>query len=569
MDFAFKSVLVAADHGTVLSALKNLGNRIKADVMILVSLEYNVIANTLQPEVTNKAFLFPELIETCEEQGMTSCILPFGDSYYQMVVVPLLAPDPIAWFCIGFLIDEPFVREYQKLVLSDVSILMIKSEGKWSNIASTLSPILLKDLFTNVSAARWSTDKSVSFNMNGSEYITLITPLEERNGTSIYAVLQRSLEEVLQPYYNLRKTILIIGSVILFIAVGFSILLSRGITRPVQELAMAARVIGGGQLDTTVNIRTGDELEQLGNAFNDMTKGLKERDLIRSTFERYVSPAIAAEVIRNPDLLHLGGQKKTLTIFFTDIGNFTNLSEILSPEKTVNHLNHYFKGMCSAILEYNGTINRFQGDAILAFWGAPIAQEDHAFLACKAALRCREFLKQLEKKWVAGGLPPRTYRFGINTGEVVIGNVGSASRFEYMAVGEDVNLANRLEGVNKYYGTQILISEKTYLLIKDMFLARDIDIIRVVGNSKPIKVYELVAEKGQIDGRKAELLEHCKAGVHAYRARQWGKAISCFTQVLQLEPEDGPAKVYVKRCQEYQQASPAQDWDGVYNLTTK
>ncbi len=296
---------------------------------------------------------------------------------------------------------------------------------------------------------------------------------------------------------------------------------------------------------------------------------LKQRTFIKSTFERYVSHNVVEEIIKNPDMIHLGGQRKTLTIFFTDIGNFTNLSEIFPPEEVVNYLNDYFQGMCTAILKYNGTINRFQGDAIFAFWGAPIAQENHALLACQAALRCREFLRHLEEKWVAGGLPPRSYRFGINTGEVVIGNVGSSARYEYMAVGEDVNLANRLEGANKHYGTQILISERTYSLIKDTLIAREIDIIRVVGNSKPIKVYELVAEKGKIDEKKARQLEHFEAGIRAYRVRQWEEAISCFKQALQLAPEDNPAKTYIKRCIEYQQVEPPHYWKGVHELTIK
>ena len=295
----------------------------------------------------------------------------------------------------------------------------------------------------------------------------------------------------------------------------------------------------------------------------------KQRAFIKSIFERYVSHNVVEEIIKNPDMIHLGGQKKKLTIFFTDIGNFTNLSEMLSPEEVVNYLNDYFQGMCTAILKYNGTINRFQGDAILALWGAPITQENQALLACQAALRCREFLRNLEKKWVARGLPPRAYRFGINTGEAVIGNVGSSSRFEYMPVGEEVNLAKRIEGANKHYGTQILISAKTYSHIKDMLIARDIDIIRVVGSSTSIKVYELVAEKGQIDERQTKQLEHFEAGIHAYRARQWNEAISCFMQVLQLASEDRTSKVYIQRCIEYQQVAPAQDWDGVYNLTAK
>ncbi len=569
MDFAFKQAFVAADHGTTLSALKNLENRIEADATMLVSLENDIIAGTLQPELTNKTFLFPALIETCEEQGQVSCVIPINDKYYQMVVVPLLAPDPVAWFCIGFLIDKLLVKEFQELVLSHISILLVNSEAKLSNIASTLSPTLLKGLLRSVSLTEWATGKSVSFNMDGSEYVTLITALEEKNDYTIYAILQRSLEKVLQPYYYLRKIFIVLFVSGIAVSVVAAVLIARSITEPVLTLVEGVREIEKGNYEHYVSIDQKDELGELANAYNDMAKGLEERDFIKNTFERYVSTAVATEIIKNPDMVHLGGQKKTLTIFFTDIGNFTNLSEALSPEDVVKNLNQYFRGMCTAILKYNGTINEFLGDAILAFWGAPIAQEDHALLACQSALRCREFLVDLEKKWVAEGLPPRTYRFGINTGEVVVGNIGSSSRFKYTAVGDDVNLASRLEAANKHYGTQILISEKTHSLIKDVLVTREIDIVRVVGKSNPIKVYELVAEKGYIDKKKARQLEHFNAGVRAYRARQWENAISCFMQVLHLTPEDKPTKMYVQRCQEYQQIAPAQDWDGVYNFTTK
>jgi len=382
-------------------------------------------------------------------------------------------------------------------------------------------------------------------------------------------IVLKSLTQEMKFVSKLRITFLIVGGIILAIAIGFSFLLSRGITRPVKKLALAAKDIGAGKLDTKVDIHTGDELEKLGDAFNGMVKGLKERDFIKSTFERYVSTTVAAEIIKNPDMLRLGGERKELTIFFTDIGNFTNLSEMLSPEEVVKHLNEYFEGMSNAILEYQGTINKFEGDAILAFWGAPIAQEKHALLTCQAALKCREFLSKLDEKWVAGGLPSRTYRFGINTGEVVVGNIGSSSRFEYTIIGDDVNLASRLEGANKHYGTEIMISETTYSLVKDTLIAREMDIIQVVGKTKPIKVYELVTEKEKIDENKTRIIEYFEAGIRDYRSRQWEDAITGFERVLQLSPDDKPAKVYIQRCREYQQVAPAKEWNGVYALSTK
>jgi adenylate cyclase len=368
---------------------------------------------------------------------------------------------------------------------------------------------------------------------------------------------------------RLRLSFLVVGGIILCVAVGISFLLARGITKSVKQLARAAKEIGTGNLETMIEIHTGDEIENLGNAFNDMVKGLKERDFIKRTFERYVSPKVAAEIIKNPDMLRLGGQKKTVTIFFTDIGNFTTLSENLTPEEVVTHLNQYFEGMTSAILDYDGTINQFQGDAIFAFWGAPIDQEDHALRACRSALKCRDFLRELEKMWTAAGLSARTYRFGLNTGEVIVGNVGSSSRFEYTLIGDDVNLASRLEAANKYYGTQIFISDQTYALIKDRLIAREIDLIRVVGRSKPVRVYELVAEKDNLDPEQARILKFFEVGLNAYRNRQWETAVSHFEQVLHIDPQDTPSNIYIQRCHEYRQTPPPMDWDGVHELQAK
>jgi adenylate cyclase len=437
--------------------------------------------------------------------------------------------------------------------------------------ATTLEPAKAQPLNTVLKTAAFGQTAAIhEIGLDRELFLSMRFPIlpgtrEEAGGF----IILKSYTREIQFLSRLRITFLMAGGIILFVALGFSFLLAKSITKPVNQLARAAKSIGTGDLDTKVHIQTGDEMENLGQAFNDMVKGLREREFIKRTFERYVSPTVAAEIIKNPEMLRLGGHKKKVTIFFTDIGDFSTMSEKFSPEEVVTHLNEYFQGMSKAILDFDGTINQLLGDAIFAYWGAPVDQDDHALRACRAALRCRQFLRELEAKWVAEGLPARTYRFGINTGDVVVGNVGTASRLKYTLIGDNVNLTSRLEQANKYLGTQILISEETYSHIKDQLVAREIDIIRVVGRSKPVTVYELLSEKGGLDANKARSLQRFEAGLEAYRRREWKAAASWFEKVLDLVPEDAPSKVYVQRCNEYLKTPPANDWDGVYELRSK
>ena len=489
------------------------------------------------------------------------------DAVYQVIAKPIVFREEIHGVVIcGNRIDKNTLSRIKRI--SGVDIALYSTEGVH---ISTLPAAQMQDLTTFIKSSDYEIDRDVHETFLGNEnFLSMPLPIlaKARAGEGGFLVL-KSLTKELEFVSKLRITLLSVGGIILLIAIGFSFFLSKGITMPIKKLSLAAKEIGKGRLETKVDIRTGDELQHLGDAFNSMVTGLKERDFIKSTFERYVSFTVAAEIIKNPDMLRLGGERKTLTIFFVDIGDFTHLSEMLQPEEVVGRLNEYFEGMNDAIMEYNGTIDKFQGDSILAFWGAPIAQENHALLACQAALKCRRFLHKLEEEWIAGGLPPRTYRFGINTGEVVVGNIGSSTRFEYTIIGDDVNLASRLEGANKYYSTQIIIAEKTYSLIKEELIAREIDIIRVVGKKKSVKIYELVGEKGKIDEEKTTLLEYFEAGLYAYRDRQWEKASSLFMQVLSLEPEDKPAKLYIQRCKDNKQIEPAPGWDCVYQHEAK
>ncbi|MBN1259023.1 adenylate/guanylate cyclase domain-containing protein [Candidatus Peregrinibacteria bacterium] len=291
----------------------------------------------------------------------------------------------------------------------------------------------------------------------------------------------------------------------------------------------------------------------------------KQRRFIEGAFGRYVNKTVIAQIIRNPELLKLGGQTREITVFFSDIEGFTTLSEKMKPEELVSFLNEYLGVMTESILKNEGTLDKYEGDAIMAFWGAPIPVSAHAKNACLAALENQKKLGELRKKWNKAGLPELRIRIGMNTGNAVVGNMGSANRFNYTAMGDNVNLASRLEGINKEYGTGILISEPTYVQVKDDFICREMDLIRVKGKEKPVRIYELMGKKGEVKPEIMALIGLYETALKLYREKNFMAASQKFAELA----EDIPSRVFAKRCQDFMQNPPPEGWDGVYTFMTK
>lgn len=293
---------------------------------------------------------------------------------------------------------------------------------------------------------------------------------------------------------------------------------------------------------------------------------------LRNAFQHYVSPSVVTQMMQSIETLKLGGERRQLTAFFSDIRGFTGISEKMSPEQLVVFLNEYLSAMTDIVLKYEGTLDKYMGDAIMAFYGAPMDQADHAMRACKTAVDMLQRLKELRVDWEARGLPPMNIGIGINTGEMSVGNMGSHDRFDYTIMGDHVNLASRLEGVNKYYGTNIIISEFTYAACQacmdETWNVRELDTIRVKGKHEPVTIYELLGY-GTFYEHKRPLAQKFSAGLQAYKQRQWLDALACFQEVLQLDPQDQPARLYITRCTEYRDHPPSDDWAGVYDMTSK
>ena len=306
----------------------------------------------------------------------------------------------------------------------------------------------------------------------------------------------------------------------------------------------------------------------MSTAFSYATEG-RQRRQIKQMFSRYMSDLLIQDLLKNPDKLRLGGEKRVLTVFFSDLAGFTSLSEKLSPEEVVALLNRYLTAMTDIILRSGGLIDKYEGDAIMAFWGAPVLQEDHAIRACLAALDNQARLGELRQEFLQAGLPPIHARIGINTGEMIIGNMGSSQRFDFTVIGDSVNLASRLEGAGKEYGVRILISEDTYAQAADRIEVRELDLLRVKGKDKPVRIYELLARRGQLPETLQKGRELFLCGLNLYRNQKWEGAKSHFQGALDLLPDDGPSKTFIRRCEQFQESSPEKGWDGVFQLKTK
>jgi adenylate cyclase len=295
----------------------------------------------------------------------------------------------------------------------------------------------------------------------------------------------------------------------------------------------------------------------------------REKRKVRKTFERYVSPGVIRLIEKDPKkYFKAGGESKELTVMFSDIRDFTSVSESLTPDDLVALLNEYLGEMTELLFKRWGTLDKYIGDAVMAFWGSPFPQDDHAVRACACALDMSARLEELNLKWEVEGKKPLRIGIGVNSGRVSVGNMGSDRRFAWTVMGDNVNLASRLEGLNKEYKSTRIISEFTYAQVKQHYVCRDLDKIRVKGKLQPVGIYELLGFAA--DGQKhRELLAAWSDAQAAYRRHNWEEAAQKFEAMTTRFPDDGPAHIFLKRALEFMRQAPAPDWDGVYVMKTK
>jgi adenylate cyclase len=299
----------------------------------------------------------------------------------------------------------------------------------------------------------------------------------------------------------------------------------------------------------------------------------REKSYIRNALNKYLSPVYVNELVKDPKKLELDGVKSVCTAMFSDIEGFSSISESFmdDPKGLINFLKDYLSIMSDIILENKGTIDKYEVDAIIAFFGEPAKIEDHAFRACLSSLRMKQAEIELNKKILAESKSdkPILTRIGINTGEMFVGNMGTNNKFNYTMIGHSVNLASRLEGVNKVYGTYQIISENTFKFVKNDIVCRKLDRVRVVNIKTPIRLYELISLKSEANNEIIEGLDIFHRALDVFEKRKWKEAKKLFEEALDSKLTKPTINLYIKRCSDFIKQGPPASWDGFYNITIK
>ncbi len=305
------------------------------------------------------------------------------------------------------------------------------------------------------------------------------------------------------------------------------------------------------------------------NIVNKILVEQREKGRYRKTFQQYVARSVVDSMLNSGELPKFGGERKTLSVLFSDIRAFTSYSEKYPPETVVQRLTEYLTAMVDVIFRHRGTLDKFVGDEIMAVFGAPYYFSNHAEHACLTALDMVASLRKIQKSWSEREMEYFQIGIGINTGKVIVGNLGSIQLFDYTVIGDEVNLGARLEGANKHYSTTIIISESTYQQVKDKAIVRELDFVRVKGKKRPVKIYELRGMYSLPSIEKDLIIDVYSYGLDLFKEKKWTQALKEFRRVLRYFPSDGPSRVYTLRCLEFIEKPPPENWDGVYEFAVK
>jgi adenylate cyclase len=510
-DYAIRTVLLKdpPDLETLASALENYAARVGAPVIALFDANGRLLTSSraAMPAVEQHPFI--ELIHrAAESDNLEAHGFSYeGDALHALVVAPLFAPRPTvaAWFGLAFPIDKAFAQKIRQTTQLEVTFVSTREGTPPRVLASTLPDDASAEVARAVSVEARGGKHIRVVDLPAERYLTLFKPQPLLGSSPVTVVLQRPLSAELAASRELKQEIFLFSLAALAVATLVALTLARGVSEPVRQLARHTRVIAKGDYERRISLDRVDELGQLADAFNSMSSGLAERDRVRDLLDKNVSPEVAAQLLR--DGAALGGEEREVTILFADLRGFTSLSEKLPPRELLGLLNRYLDRMSVEIELQGGVIDKFIGDAIMALFGAPVAQSDSADRALNAALGMERALSELNATLAAergashSGSPngpalsllkgPLAFGVGINTARVVAGNIGSHRRLNYSVIGDGVNLASRLQTLTRdpVHRTNIVVSAATVRAARARYVTRPLGTVTVKGRSEPVEIF--------------------------------------------------------------------------------
>ncbi len=407
-------------------------------------------------------------------------------------------------------------------------------------------------------------EKDFLYTYNNGEYIIKVHDFSKEIGKDWYLIIIVPMDDFLAEMKQTRLVGFFITSFMLILSVLFSLGLSKSLSRPIEIMTNTMRQVNELNFANLVHLTSPiKEFQQMSNALTSMAQGLK-------AFLKYVPPEVVSELIKKGQNVTLGGQEMNLTLFFSDIEDFTQIAEDSAPMELMTDLSCYFDEMVKVIvLNHQGTIDKYIGDSVMAFWGAPHYIIDHAKLACQAALECQKAIAKINAQRIIDGKTIFRTRIGIHTGMTIVGNIGSSDRFNYTVVGDSVNLASRLEGLNKIYHSSIIVGHATYRQVYQFFVFRPLDFIIVKGKNEGIKIYQLLAEKNQCEEAVLSLAQQATLAFKYYLQKDFELALKTYLQILAHHPADKPALVMIEKCQRLIDLPPDENWTGATRIFEK
>jgi class 3 adenylate cyclase len=457
-------------------------------------------------------------------------------------------------------IDDAWVRDLLGNEVDDLTVAFYAGDDVVASDASVQNRQQLV-------SGNGSTDLTGEVLLQTDRHITLKTPLDGAGATAGY-VVAGNLDRSLKPLARLSRHIMMTGLGILVLGLLITLAVAGRIVQPIRRLVDATHHVIDGDYSYRVDNPSSDEVGELSEAFQNMVEGLQEKEQIRNLFGKYVHPSIVSGLIDNPDDLSLEGRHQVQTLMFSDVAGFVGISGQLDAEETVALLNEYLGEMTAEITRADGILDKYLGDGIMAFFGPPFTPGNHALAACQAALKMDQRLGQLRDAWCADGLPPIRARIGLATGEVIVGNIGSEQTRDYTCIGETVNLASRLEGANKYYGTSIIIDAGTRDLLGKSIAVRELDVIKVMGSDDPVRIFEVQALLDDQTARQKEIADGFASAIADYRAGRFEAARIAFEVLAAAPLEDAVSEIFARRCADFEADAP-EGWNGVYVMDRK